>query len=64
MPRGIHNGYVKGEQHWSARLTEEKVRIIRQSPKTLTEIAHEYGVDLGTIWQVRRNRTWKHVEQR
>lgn len=59
--RGVINR-VKGEQHPRARLTEELVREIRNSPLSLRKAATWYGMGHSTIGQIRRREIWKHVE--
>ena len=71
IARGIRSGaYTKperlprGERNGLAKLTEEKVREIRQQAgiKTLAVLANEYGVTDVAISCVIRRKTWKHVE--
>jgi hypothetical protein len=54
-----------GEAHGNAKLTEEKVRIIRARPfashRQIRAWAAEWGVCYGTIWSVSRFKTWRHI---
>jgi hypothetical protein len=58
--RGIH-----GATHHQARLTDDAVRAIRaayaRGGTTQNELAAQYGVSNGTIWNVVHLRWWKHV---
>lgn len=52
---------VKGEQHWNARLTWEKVHEIRSpanDDESNAELARRYGVNKTTIRLIRANSTW------
>lgn len=54
-----------GNNHPQAKLTEEKVRVIRgkiEGGEPLHQIALEYGVDTSLIWQIKARRIWKHIE--
>jgi hypothetical protein len=49
-----------GEKCWKAKLTEEQVRKIRNSPdKTQTALAKEYGVTQAAIWYILNKRNWR-----
>ena len=51
-----------GERNGRARLTENDVRAIRQSPKKVSELASTYGVSETSIRAVRTGRRWSHVQ--
>lgn len=51
----------RGELHPSAKLTSEQVLIIRESPKSLTELAAEYGVRLQSIYAIKKRLSWRHI---
>jgi predicted DNA-binding protein YlxM (UPF0122 family) len=54
----------RGEQCHSAKLTEEKVRQMRQrydSRESITSIAAEYGVTYSVAHKAIRRKTWNHV---
>lgn len=55
---------ARGEGHGMTSLTEDQVREIRARYGTgpsYAALAAEYGVDKGTISNVVRRKTWKHV---
>ena len=54
---------VCGERHGMAKLTERQVRIIKYRLNALTtrEIAAAFLVSSNTIWDIRKNITWRHV---
>jgi hypothetical protein len=55
----IIGGVSFGENNGQARLTEEAVRVIRDSGLGCRKLALKFGVDKKTIQRVRRNETWK-----
>ena len=61
MPVGVHNGQLKGEDHNMAKLTEEQVRSIRASTERGRVLAELYEVHVTTIWLIRANRNWRHL---
>lgn len=55
----------RGEAKPQAKLTDDKVREIRQKYRTGTSIARlarDYGVGVSTMNQVVKKITWKHVK--
>lgn len=55
---------VQGSKVCTAKLDEDKVRVIRSlcaSGANQSELARQYDVTPGTINQIATNRTWKHV---
>ncbi len=52
---------VQGSINGRAKLTEEDVIAIRQSPKNCTILGIEYGVHLSLISRIRLRKCWKHV---
>ncbi len=48
----------KGEANGSAKLTEEAVKIIRESGKSRSEIARDFGVSPAAVGLVRRRKVW------
>lgn len=59
----VKKGHCKGEENGLARLTEEKVRYIRNKPSlTLEFLGDKFGVHLGTIHAARAGKTWRHVK--
>jgi DNA-binding transcriptional regulator YiaG len=58
----MRTGYVRGETHPAAVLTEDDVRAIRAARnRSQSELAAEYGVTQSCVSLVRRRVTWKHV---
>lgn len=51
----------RGENHHVSKLSDNKVRKIRNSKLTCKELAAKYGVSLSTISNIRTRRVWKHV---
>lgn len=54
----------RGEAKPQAKLTDEKVKEIRQKHKdgtSIARLAREYGVGVSTLNQVVKKITWKHV---
>jgi hypothetical protein len=52
---------MQGERHPCARLTAADVRLIRESSDSHVDLAKRFGVHMGTIIDVRRGKSWKHV---
>ncbi len=54
---------TRGEKHKLSRLNPEKVLHIRATvgEKSNKELAEQYGVTATLIYNVRKNRTWKHL---
>lgn len=50
-----------GEKAGRVRLTEEKVRAIRESTETIRDLAVTYGVHFNTIQAVKTCKSWAHV---
>lgn len=63
--KGRSLGAHKGEEHHKSKLTDEKVREIRNRysfRKVLQKnLAHEFGVTVLTIQMVLSRRIWKHI---
>jgi hypothetical protein len=51
----------QGEEHPSAKLTEEKVRSIRGDDRSASAIAAEYGVSDSAVRHIKKGETWRHV---
>lgn len=51
----------KGTQHHNANITEDDVRKIKKSKKSGVELAKLFGVSPNTIYDIKKERTWKHV---
>lgn len=58
-------GRPRGERHYSARLTAEKVRDIRSRRETNSTpyqiLAKEYGVSKNAIFKEANYQTWFHI---
>ena len=54
---------VRGEKHGNAKLTASQVRLIKYRLNALTtrEIADAMSVSFGTIWDIRKGITWRHI---
>jgi hypothetical protein len=50
-----------GERHNQAKLTDDAVREIRNSPETGRALANRFSVSQATICLVRQRKHWKHV---
>ena len=53
--------HAKGEDHGSAKLTDDNVRAILKSGRPAKEEAALHGVTRQTIWNIRARRNWAHV---
>src|SRR4030095_5152697 len=53
--------FPRGENHHNAKITEATVREIRQSIDTLVVCAERYGLHFGTVSDIRRRKTWRHI---
>lgn len=57
---------LRGEKANGSKLTESKVREIKRDIENglkLTEIAKKFNISLSSIYDIKDERTWKHVEQ-
>jgi hypothetical protein len=52
----------RGVDFWDAKLTEEIVRTIRTSTERGVDLAKRYGVSKATITDIRKRRSWAHIE--
>lgn len=53
---------VRGEKYWSARLTEDEVRLIREfSELGCKVLARMFGVSPNTTSRIIRGKAWNHV---
>lgn len=50
-----------GEQNYSAKLTSEKVNLIRSSDLTCTALAKHLSVSISQVARVRNGESWRHV---
>lgn len=59
--KGIQEGVRRGADIASARLNEEKVRMIKASSASSSSLAKQLGVTVQSICNVRNGVTWAHV---
>jgi hypothetical protein len=59
MVRHGRSNRPSGEAHPKAKLTEEKVRAIRESSKTTRVLANIYGIGKSTVQQIKAREIWK-----
>ena len=55
-------GNPKGEEHGRAKLTDDEVLAIREMKGTEAKLAELFGVSRAQINNIRRRRSWKHLE--
>lgn len=51
-----------GVKNASAKLTEDQVRLIRESSESSPVLAEQFGVDRQTIWRIRAGPGWPHLK--
>lgn len=56
---GLKSG--RGSANSNAKLTSTQVQVIRESQKSIQELATEYSVGRSTISNILSRRTWQHV---
>ena len=54
--------FVRGSKNGMAKLDEMSVEHIRSSAFSNQALAKYYGVSYYTIWDIKRNRSWKHLK--
>jgi hypothetical protein len=59
--KGRAQGARPGETHHLAKLTEERVREIRQAEGTQQQIAIRFGISRSQVSNIRTRRQWKHI---
>lgn len=52
---------LKGEAHGMSRFTEDDIRYMRASTKSIYGLAKEFGCPYGVIYPIIKRKTWKHV---
>ena len=57
-----HGTYAHGSIIQTCKLKESDVKAIKCSSASHSELAKQFNVSIGTIWQIRNGRTWKHVD--
>jgi len=62
MGKGRHRtDNKKGEEHYSAKLSEADIKNIRASKLSQTALAKQYGVSQHCIWCIVRRKSWTHI---
>jgi hypothetical protein len=56
---GLKN--YKGVNHYACKFKEEDIRFIRKSKESLKELGKKFSCDGSTIGDIRRRKTWKHI---
>lgn len=51
----------RGESHGMTKLTNQEAISIRNDPRPSRAVAKEYGINKGTVLNIRNGFTWKHV---
>ncbi len=51
----------RGSEHYSAKLTEDIVRYIRNQNMRPTDVARQYGVSKVAASKALRKKTWRHI---
>ena len=57
-------GIAKGENQVFAKLDDDKVRLILADSRPQREIAEAFGVCQQVISDIKKNKTWKHIERK
>lgn len=57
-----HGTDCAGERSPTAKFTEDQVREIRESKVPARQLAREFDVYHTTILQIRKRKTWKHIQ--
>ena len=59
--RNAKNRQAKGDRQGSAKLTQEIVRVIRESPLSLSGISTKYNISRSQAGRIRQRIYWQHV---
>lgn len=59
--RGRSNA-SKLSREFSAKLSDDEVRAIRDDSRYASEIAKAYGITRWAVWNVQSGRTWRHID--
>lgn len=62
QPKRDYYAHARGEKNVQARLTPADVRAIRNRNQSIVDCARRFGVSKKTIIDVRKRRTWKHID--
>jgi hypothetical protein len=55
------NGILSGENNGRHKITENTVRIIRNSSKSINELALEFGISHDHVYKILNKRAWRGV---
>jgi hypothetical protein len=57
------NAFISGEVHYRAKLSVASVLAIRASVESGQTMAKRYGVAESTISRIRKDKTWRHIQE-
>lgn len=60
-PPGQHQNHPVGESHGMAKLSDDAVRVIRETDGSTKELAAHFGVSERLVRYVRSGRVWRHL---
>jgi 5-methylcytosine-specific restriction endonuclease McrA len=52
---------TQGEKHYRSTLTEDNVRLIRQSSDSYSQLAKRFNVNKSAVAKIKQGKNWKHV---
>lgn len=62
-PDRVRDGTInRGTMHGKCKLTETDVKDIRLDPRSCTAIGRHYGVNVKTIWSIKKRKTWAWLD--
>lgn len=53
--------WARGDAHGLAKLTAEQAIAIYNDPRTIQEIAADYGIGMTAVGNIKRGETWSHA---
>lgn len=61
----VHGTDSRGQKHGMSKLTNDQAahikRLIIASEMSLSQIARDYGVSVCTIWDIKHQKSWRHL---
>lgn len=57
-----HGTLLRGSANPEAKLTDDDVRLIKNSPESASAIARKLGVSFSLVCRIRRGERWSHIE--
>jgi len=60
--RRRHGTFVQGESHGAAKLTDEKVLLIRNSTGTQASISATFGISRSLVSMIKSRKRWTHIQ--